>query len=33
MTKFVSAKVIRDKEAATIAQAFQEEIINRVLLK
>jgi hypothetical protein len=29
MTKFVSAKVIRDKEAATVAQAFEEEIINR----
>jgi transposase InsO family protein len=29
MTKFVSAKVIRNKEAATVAQAFEEEILNR----
>jgi hypothetical protein len=29
MTKFVSAKVIRNKEAATVAQAFKEKIINR----
>jgi hypothetical protein len=28
MTKFLSAKVIRNKEAATVAQAFQ-EILNR----
>ena len=29
MTKFVSAKVIRNKEAAIVAQAFEEEILNR----
>jgi hypothetical protein len=29
MTKFVSAKVIRNKEAVTVAQAFEEEILNR----
>jgi hypothetical protein len=29
MTKFVSAKVIRNKETLTVAQAFEEEILNR----
>jgi transposase InsO family protein len=29
MTKFVSAKVIRNKEVATVAQAFEEDILNR----
>jgi hypothetical protein len=29
MTKFVSAKVIRNKEAATVAHAFEEKILNR----
>jgi hypothetical protein len=29
MTKFVSAKVNRNKEAATVAQAFKEEVLDR----
>jgi transposase InsO family protein len=29
MTKFVSAKNIRNKEAITVAQAFEEEILHR----
>jgi transposase InsO family protein len=29
MTKFVSANVIRNKEAVTVAQAFEEEILDR----
>ena len=29
MTKFVSARVIRNKQAVTVAQAFEEEILNR----